>query len=165
MKDTRRVRAVQADPAIETALSATRQLHAATEELLDAAAERYGINRNDLRCLEILDREGPMQPGRLAQTSGLSPAAITKVLDRLEQAGYVIRMGQGADRRTRQVRTSDRHARKRRDTWQPVVAAATTVLAQLSPPQLDLLATTLTDLAQANRESAQRLRQSEPPRV
>ncbi|MCD0444978.1 MarR family transcriptional regulator [Glycomyces sp. A-F 0318] len=161
MKDTRRVLPLEAarpEDAIAAALSATRLLHSATEALFDAAAERYGINRNDLRCLEILEREGPLRPGRLAQASGLSPAAITKVLDRLEQAGYITRSGEETDRRTRQVRTSDRHVRVRRDTWRPVVAAATDALAPLSEQQLQVLTAALTDLAEANRRSARHLR-------
>ncbi|MCC3765933.1 MarR family transcriptional regulator [Glycomyces sp. TRM65418] len=161
MKDTHRVVPAEPtppEPSIDTALSAVRLLHAATEELFDAAAERYGINRNDLRCLEILEREGPLRPGRLAQASGLSPAAITKVLDRLEQAGYVTRSGEGGDRRTLQVRTSDRHARMRRDTWRPVADLAAAALAELSDRQLEDLIAVLTDLAEANRQSARRLR-------
>jgi DNA-binding MarR family transcriptional regulator len=161
VKDTRRVLLPEPAPpegAIAAALSATRLLHSATEELLDAAAERYGINRNDLRCLEILEREGPLRPGRLAQASGLSPAAITKVLDRLEQAGHVTRSGEETDRRTRRVRTSDRHGRTRRDTWRPVVEAATDIFAHLSDQQLQALTATLTDLAEAHRQSARRLR-------
>ncbi|WP_216216730.1 MarR family winged helix-turn-helix transcriptional regulator [Amycolatopsis aidingensis] len=140
------------------ALTATRQLHSATEELLDAAAERYGINRNDLRCLEILEREGPMQPGRLAQVSGLSPAAVTKVLDRLERAGYVIRPGAGADRRARPAQVSERHPQRRREIWQPVIDAAHTALAGQSPEQVRALTAVLTGLAEANHRSARYLR-------
>ncbi|GAB3231010.1 hypothetical protein GCM10027447_25830 [Glycomyces halotolerans] len=146
------------DAAVAEALNATRRLHSATEELLDAAAERYGINRNDLRCLEIIEREGAMRPGRLAQASGLSPAAITKVLDRLEAAGYVTRSGTGADRRAREVRTSDHHGLQRRRTWQPVIDAASAVLADQERERLEDLASVLTSLAEANRRSAQRLR-------
>lgn len=139
------------------ALQATRRLHAATEELLDAAAERYGINRNDLRCLEILEREGPMRPGGLAEAGGLSPAAITKVLDRLERAGYVTR-SEGPDRRSRSIQTSDRHRRDREETWKPVIEAAATAMADHDPEQLESFAALLEALAEANRKSARRIR-------
>lgn len=161
VKDTHREIPEESGPdrALAAALSASRQLHSSTEELLDAAAARYGINRNDLRCLEILEREGPMQPGRLAQASGLSPAAITKVLDRLEQAGYITRSDTGSDRRARQVRTSRRHARQRHDLWQPVVDTATAALAHLDHRELETVTAALTALAEANRRSAQLIRQ------
>jgi DNA-binding MarR family transcriptional regulator len=162
VKDTRRVLSSRPapEPSVDAAIAAARLLHAATEELFDAAAERYGVNRNDLRCLEILEREGPMRPGRLAEAGGLSPAAVTKVLDRLEQAGYVTRSDEGADRRTRLVRTSDRHARMRRDTWRPVADAAADALAHLSDRQLADLTAVLAGLAEANRRSARLLREA-----
>lgn len=159
MKDTRREITVSSDRirAEEAALRATRRLHAATEELLDAAADRYGISRNDLRCLEILEREGPMRPGLLADTSGLSPAAITKVLDRLEQAGYITRT-ESSDRRARTVRTSELHRRKREEIWEPAAATATAAMTGFGLRQLETLTSLLEDLANANRESARRLR-------
>ncbi|GAB3999177.1 hypothetical protein GCM10029992_27190 [Glycomyces albus] len=98
-----------------------------------------------------------MRPGELAENSGLSPAAITKVLDRLERAGYVTR-SEGPDRRTRSVQTSDRHRRDREETWKPVVEAATTAMADHGPEQLESFATLLEALAEANRKSAERLR-------
>lgn len=99
-----------------------------------------------------------MQPGRLATASGLSPAAITKVLDRLERAGYTTRSGDAGDRRARQVHTSDHHRRRREDIWSPVVEAATAALAERSPEELETLAVVLARLAAANRDSARRLR-------
>lgn len=144
--------------ALKATLTATRRLHTATEELLDAAAERYGINRNDLRCLEILERDGPTQPGTLADASGLSPAAITKVLDRLERAGYITTTRDRPDRRTRYVQTSGQQLQQRRQIWQPVSDAASLALADQNAPQLDALATSILRLAEAHNQSARRMR-------
>ncbi|WP_172805729.1 MarR family winged helix-turn-helix transcriptional regulator [Brachybacterium sp. P6-10-X1] len=144
--------------AVADAQAATRQLHSATEALLDAAAERYGITRNDLRCLEILERKGTMQPGQLAQASGLSRAAITKVLDRLECAGYITRSSEREDRRSYHVQTSDHLADQRRATWQPVLRATDGALSGLSVTQLQDLTAVLLRLADANRQSVQQLR-------
>lgn len=160
MDDTRRelYRSTSQAQAVSIALTTSRQLHSATEELLDAAAERYGINRNDLRCLEILEREGPTQPAKLAEASGLSRAAITKVLDRLERAGYITRSGDRDDRRTHQVRTSAHQARQRHEIWEPVLAAARAALNDHDVAELQMLAAALSRLADANRESAGSLR-------
>jgi DNA-binding MarR family transcriptional regulator len=54
--------------------------------------QKLGINRTDLRCLNIVDNQGPMTAGRLAELSGLTTAAVTTVLDRLERAGYARRV-------------------------------------------------------------------------
>ena len=60
----------------------------------EAVAERAGINATDLESLDFLRREGPMTAGRLAELTGLSTGgAITALIDRLEKAGFVRRVG------------------------------------------------------------------------
>lgn len=64
----------------------------------DAAAQQLGLNRTDLRCLDWLF-DGPMSAGELAAATGLSSAATTTLVDRLEAKGFVRRVGDSADRR------------------------------------------------------------------
>jgi DNA-binding MarR family transcriptional regulator len=71
----------------------------AVDQMDDAACRALGINRTDGRCLDIIDREGPVAAGRLAQASGLTTAAVTAVIDRLERAGYAHRVKDPGDRR------------------------------------------------------------------
>jgi DNA-binding MarR family transcriptional regulator len=71
----------------------------------EAIASRLGLNPTDQRCLEIVLKAGvagptgPVTPGQLAKVMQLTTGAITGVLDRLEQAGYVRRENDPADRR------------------------------------------------------------------
>jgi DNA-binding MarR family transcriptional regulator len=76
-----------------------RAMRAAADQLDDAACHAMGINRTDGRCLDIIDREGPVTAGRLAAASGLTTAAVTAVIDRLAKAGYARRRGDPSDRR------------------------------------------------------------------
>lgn len=71
----------------------------AVDQMDDAAARALGINRTDGRCLDIIEREGPVAAGRLAKASGLTTAAVTAVIDRLERAGYARRVDDPKDRR------------------------------------------------------------------
>src|SRR5919109_442954 len=64
----------------------------------DMVAERLGLNRTDLRCLDWLF-DGPKSAGQLAAATGLSSAATTTLLDRLERRGLVQRVRDTADRR------------------------------------------------------------------
>ena len=64
-----------------------------------AIAERFGLNATDWKCGEVLSRLGPMNPGQLAEIVGMSTAAMTLVLDRLEQAGFARRERDPHDRR------------------------------------------------------------------
>ena len=76
-----------------------RASQSATDQMDDAACRALGINRTDGRCLDIVDREGPVSAGRLAEASGLTTAAVTAVIDRLEKVGYARRLSDANDRR------------------------------------------------------------------
>ncbi|MBX6386859.1 MAG: MarR family transcriptional regulator [Microbispora sp.] len=65
-----------------------------------AVASRAGLNVTDVNCLALLDKEGPMTAGQLAERTGLSKGgAITAVIDRLEKGGFARRRRDAADRR------------------------------------------------------------------
>lgn len=64
-----------------------------------AVAERLGLNVTDWKCASVLRREGPCNPSRLADVTGMSTAATTQVIDRLERAGIVRREPDPHDRR------------------------------------------------------------------
>jgi DNA-binding MarR family transcriptional regulator len=76
-----------------------RAHEAANDAFDEVAAQKLGLNRTAVRCLGIIDNEGPMTAGRLAELSGLTSAAVTSILDRLEEAGYARRTRDEKDRR------------------------------------------------------------------
>jgi predicted ArsR family transcriptional regulator len=64
-----------------------------------AIAERLGLNTTDHKCLDILNSQGSLTAGQLAELTGLTTGAVTGVIDRLEHAGYVCRARDPHDRR------------------------------------------------------------------
>jgi len=64
-----------------------------------AVADYLGVSRTEAQCLDLLEQFGPMTAGQLAELSRLTTGAITKIMDRLEKAGYVSRARDPADRR------------------------------------------------------------------
>ena len=62
-------------------------------------ADRLGINRTDLNCLDVIERHGGVTAGELAIEAGLTTGAVTAVVDRLEGKGYVRRTRDTEDRR------------------------------------------------------------------
>ena len=58
----------------------------------------------DLDCLDLVSSDGPISPSALARLSGLHPATLTGILDRLEKGGWIARERDHADRRAVLVR-------------------------------------------------------------
>jgi DNA-binding MarR family transcriptional regulator len=78
---------------------------AAAVRLSIAVAHQLGMPLTDIQCMGLLEA-GPAAPSDLAAQLGLTTGAVTKVLDRLEQSGFVARSPDPADRR-RIVITAD----------------------------------------------------------
>jgi DNA-binding MarR family transcriptional regulator len=64
-----------------------------------AIAERVGLNPTDSRVLGYLEEVREATAGELADLTGLSTGAMTKVIDRLEAAGFARRRPDPEDRR------------------------------------------------------------------
>ena len=81
--------------------------HNASDMYHEAYSALLGVNRTDGRCLDIVQRSGPLTAGRLADLAGLTTGAATFAIDRLEKAGYVHRRRDTADRRRVFVEMTD----------------------------------------------------------
>ncbi len=87
------------DELIQEFIAAIRASQTATDMFDHSVADYVGLDRTAYRCLDILDQEGPMTAGRLAQRARLSPGAMTALLDRLEKRGFARRTRDTKDRR------------------------------------------------------------------
>lgn len=64
-----------------------------------AAAARIGMTVTDMQVIDILESTGPSTAGHLAELTGLTTGAITGMLNRLEEAGFVHRERDPSDGR------------------------------------------------------------------
>ncbi len=64
-----------------------------------AGAKAVGLGATDLYALNILELGGAMTPGELGTRAGLTTGPTTRLIDRLEAAGYVRRAADPGDRR------------------------------------------------------------------
>ena len=77
-----------------------RELSAMLLMYLQAIADRLGLNLTDMRCLNFIYRtEKTISAGDLVEITGLTTGAITGVIDRLEEAGFIKRDRDAGDRR------------------------------------------------------------------
>lgn len=76
-----------------------RELAASLDALTNAASPHAGLNRTDMRALDIINMQQGLTAGQLASRLKLTTGAITGVLDRLERAGHARRTHDQEDRR------------------------------------------------------------------
>jgi DNA-binding MarR family transcriptional regulator len=123
---------------IDDVASAMRALQRAVDRYDELVASRLGINRSDLRCLDLLHQSETMTAGQLAAGSGLTSGATTRMLDRLEKAGYLRRRSDSGDRRRVLVALTPR-ARALAGELYGSLEDAAAGLSRYSPDQLALL--------------------------
>ena len=86
------------------------------------AADRLGLNRTDLHCINIIENSGGLTAGRLAAESGLTTGAVTGVIDRLERAGYARRVSDPADRRRVKLEVTPKFYSRADKIWGPMAS-------------------------------------------
>jgi len=84
---------------VAAALAELRALGRDIDHTDQAAADRFGVNRTDLRGLELLAMARAIAPTALAAALGFTTGGVTTVIDRLERAGYATRRPDPNDRR------------------------------------------------------------------
>jgi DNA-binding MarR family transcriptional regulator len=90
---------VSRDELKETLLRVSRKVGSQSGLFTQAVAERLGLAGIDVDSLDVLLTEGRVTVGRLAELTGLTTGSATRMVDRLEQAGFVHRVADPTDRR------------------------------------------------------------------
>lgn len=145
-------------------LDEIRRSQNATDRYDQAVADALGLNRTDMRCLDVIDREGPVPAGRLADAAGLTSGAITSALDRLERAGYARRVRDAHDRRRVLVELTDEARRRAQGFYTDHAALSELLYARYTREQLHMLlefvrvGREFNERAAAELEGAQRTR-------
>ena len=81
------------------------------------------ITQSQLSALAVVDREGPLSLGDLAEIERVAPPSMTRIAARLEEQGWVVRTVDATDRRVARLRISDsgrallKETRSRRDAY------------------------------------------------
>jgi len=132
VKATRR----ELEEAITRGWRAAQSRSDAHDELV---ANALGINRTDLRCIDILDQEGRTTAGRLAELMGLSTGATTALLDRLERVGYVQRTRDDEDRRRVFVEVTQLVRERTWPYYEPLMRVGQELYARYTVPELELV--------------------------
>ena len=77
----------------------------------DRAKTSVDLTRAQCRVLAYLDRHGGVNQARLAELLDVAPISAGRLLDRMEEGGWIDRLANPDDRRERQVRMTPKARR------------------------------------------------------
>ncbi|MEV4737995.1 MULTISPECIES: MarR family winged helix-turn-helix transcriptional regulator [unclassified Microbacterium] len=123
------------------------------EQKLSLASRRYmRLNETDMRALHYLivcaNRGAVATPGGIATHLGISTASTTKLLDRLEKGGHIVRSPHPTDRRALAITITAETRRAAMETVGAQQAKRFYSAARLSAEERDVVIRFLTDMAQ-----------------
>ncbi|GAA5162048.1 MULTISPECIES: MarR family winged helix-turn-helix transcriptional regulator [Amycolatopsis] len=138
-------------------IDASRALSTETVMFHTAIAERQGLSAVETKAMDYLARFGPLTPKQLSERSGLAPASVTALIDRLERKGTVKRTPHPRDRRRLLVELNPEYARSIAPLWDHLIQQVRELCATYSDEQLALVADFTVEAARITHEAAARL--------
>ena len=150
------------DKTVEAVVRALRKVNWQGSILGQTVAIRLGLSESDIEALELLVDTGAETAGRLAELMGLTTGAVTRMVDRLEQAGYVRRTTDPADRRRVVVQPVPERLGEIEPLLEGVGAITARELEGYTPEQRELISGFLQRVTDAAQTETARLREGEP---
>lgn len=104
----------------------------------EAVGNKLGLITAEHRCLKAL-MDGAKTAGQLAVASGLTPAAATSMIDRLEKRGFLERQRDASDRRKVLVAMTKPASDTLARFYKPVTTEGEAMLSRFSPEDLSII--------------------------
>jgi DNA-binding MarR family transcriptional regulator len=143
---------------IESVVRSLRRVNLQGSLFGQTVAVRFGLSESDIETLEALIERGASTAGRLGELTGLTSGAVTRVIDRLEQSGYVRRVPDPSDRRRVIVEVVPEKVAGIQSTLDRVGAASAEEIGRYTDAQLAMITGFLTRMEQITRDEATNLR-------
>jgi DNA-binding MarR family transcriptional regulator len=134
-----------------------------TQAFDDAVGRALGLNSTDLRGLDWL-ADGAKAAGELSRGTGLSSAATTTLIDRLERRGLVQRVADPTDRRLVLVEMTPAAREQVGRYYGPIVTAGVALLDGFSVEQLAQMRDWLVAARELTDRQRERVRGQRPTR-
>jgi DNA-binding MarR family transcriptional regulator len=143
---------------LEQLAMAGRASSVATVMFHTAVAAKQGLSASEEKALDLLERSGPLTAGELARQSGLAPASVTGLINRLEQKGFARRIQNPSDRRSILVEVDvERMYARVAPLFANWVRSLEELYAGYSDEQLEVILHFLTEAARRQQEATTRL--------
>lgn len=146
---------------IEQMNLAGREISAAAVMFHSAVAARRGLSATEEKALDVLMREGPLTHADVCHHTGLAPASVSALLDRLERKGYAQRTPHPQDRRRILVAAKAEHVfAEMAPLFEDWVRSLHQLYDEYSDEQLRTLADFMHKAAERQRAATERLASS-----
>ena len=145
---------------INSVLRSLRRVNLQGSFLGQTVAVRFGLSESDIETLEQLIDMGATTAGKLSEITGLTSGAVTRVIDRLEQSGYVRRIPDPADRRRVIVEVVPDKVAAVQAILDRYSSAGAREISRYTEAQLALISDFLTKMEQVAKDEAEALRET-----
>jgi DNA-binding MarR family transcriptional regulator len=143
---------------IDSVIRSLRRVNLQGSFFGQTVAIRFGLSESDVEALSVLLDTGAATAGRLSELMGLTSGAVTRVIDRLEQAGYVRRVPDPADRRRVIVELIPEKMAAVQATMAQFSEKSASEMGRYSDAELAVIDDFLTRMAAVTRDEANSLR-------
>ncbi|MFF8280321.1 MarR family winged helix-turn-helix transcriptional regulator [Streptomyces lateritius] len=127
-----------------------------------AVADHLRLHPTDVQCLNLLSLEPcPVTIGRVAELTGLTTGSATRLVDRLERAGYVTRERDAEDRRRVLVAAVPERMAELSAFWRRLNGAWGTMFDAYSDAEVALLIAHMRRTVELSAQQVERLRTGE----
>lgn len=124
-----------------------------------AVSDRLGLSAVEEKALDLLQRSGPLSAGELAELTGLAPASVSGLIDRLERKNFARRVKDHQDRRRVNVEATPGIESRFAPLFAPFAARLTELYGHYPDPELAVILDFLRRAAELQREATHDLRQ------
>ncbi|MEV0537672.1 MarR family transcriptional regulator [Kitasatospora sp. NPDC050463] len=129
-----------------------------------ASAEAAGLHTSEWYALSLITLEGSLSSGELSARTGLTTGATTRLIDRLERAGYARRVADPTDRRRVIVEPVPEALNRIEDVVGPARRHIAAVIGSYPPEQQAVLFDYFARAAPAFRAATEEIRSQTAPR-
>ncbi|MER6996377.1 MarR family transcriptional regulator [Streptomyces sp. NPDC000410] len=137
--------------------AAGRDSSAAAVAFHTAVAARQGLGPTETKTLDLLQRHGALTAKDLAERSGLAPASVTGLVDRLEKKGYVRRVKHPTDKRRVLIESRPEKLAELSPLFADWAREVTELYEEFTTEELEVVHRFLTGATWRQREAAKRL--------
>ena len=142
---------------------AIMQWQDATQAYDEAVGARLGLNMAERHCIGLL-YGGPQSAGAIATATGLTPAAVTALIDRLEARGLLTRTRSLKDRRKVVIEATEATRELSARYYGAIASEGEKVLATFSEAELSTISRFVNAALDLQREQLARLKAEVPER-